>query len=402
MHITNKVKIKSYHEKRLVAGSPWIFSNEIDNFSALKNLPAGTLVRVEIHQNPEFALAYFNPHSLISCRLLSYNVDEVIDQNFFAKKISQALFLRQKFFQNNFYRLVNSESDGLGGLIIDRYDNIFICQISTAGMEKLKNFIVEALTLNFPHSVILFKNNSELRIHEKLSCDSVIENPSNQTFNNIASVIENDLDFKVDLVNGQKTGWFFDQNINRQFAEKIAKNADVLDGYCYVGGFGSHAIKGLAKSVTFVDSSNNALELCKINANNAAQKYHRNCQLNFYQEKIFDLFENQNLVPQSFDLIMLDPPAFVKNKKDFFSGFKGYEKLIKLACPFLRKNSYLMLSSCSHHLSLEDLIQAAQNGFNKSKKHAKLIRCFGAGIDHPIHPSLKENEYLKSITFFIE
>ena len=385
-----KVIVKAHHEKRLIEGNPWIFSNEIENFSSLKNLEKGSLIEVEIYKQPHFALAYFNPNSLISCRILSYNSVEKIDESFFVKKINKAQILREKFFDKPFYRLVNSEGDRLPGLIIDRFDNIFVCQISTAGMENLKPFLILALKEIFKNCQIIFRNNSELRALEKLESSLDFECVDDVVIPEKITVIENDLQFTIDLKNGQKTGWFFDQRINRDFVASISKDCDVLDAFCYLGGFGLNALKGGAKSVTFVDSSDAAISKIK---NRNLENVDAIC------DKVFDFLENTD---KKFDVVLLDPPAFIKNKKDFFSGIKGYEKLIKLGAAVTKKGGILMISSCSHHASLADLTGTANNAFRKTNRAAKLIRVYGAGYDHPLHPALKESEYLKSITFLVE
>lgn len=396
-----KLIIKAHHEKRLIAGNPWIFSNEIENFSALKNLPKGQIVLVKIHNNPEFALAYFNPHSLIAGRILTHNISQKIDESFLVEKITQAQNLRQKFFNKPFYRLVNSEGDYLPGLVIDRYGDIFIIQISTAGMEVLKEQIILALREIFKNCKIIFRNNSEMRHLEKLESLEEFEFVD-EIANDDILIEENDIEFSVNLKNCQKTGWFYDQRINREFVQKIAKDADIFDGFCYSGGFGVNAIRAQARSVIFADSALDALNLAKKNAQNAKEKFNQNCHIEFYQQKIFDLFENNLLQNHKFDVILLDPPAFIKSKKDLFSGLRGYEKLIRLAVKNLKNNGFLMLTSCSHHAKIDDLIHSCQIAFNKSGKNATLIRNFGASYDHPIHPALKENEYLKSLTFFVK
>ena len=172
----------------------------------------------------------------------------------------------------------------------------------------------------------------------------------------------------------------------------------MLDAFCYLGGFGLNALKNGAKSVTFLDSSEDALARLKknIELNAITQKVEIIC------DKVYDILENGSFHKRQFDVVNLDPPAFIKSKKDFFSGLKGYEKLIKLSANLVKPNGILMLSSCSHNATLSDLIAAANDGFRKVGRRAKLIRTFGAGYDHPIHPALKESEYLKSITFLVE
>ena len=282
-----KVIIKAKLEKRLIEGSPWVFSNEIENFSALKKLPSGSLVEIQIFKQPHFAVAYFNPHNLISCRILSYNAVEKIDEEFFEKKISIAKNLREKFFNQPFYRLINSEGDSLAGLIIDRFDDIFVCQISTAGMEQLKSFIIFALKKIFPNCRIIFKNNSESRSLEQLASEPEFEVIDDVKIDDIITLQENQLEFKINIKHGQKTGWFYDQRINREFISSLAKNLDIFDGYCYVGGFGANAIKAQARSVVFADRSKEAMELAKINSDFAIKNFNPNCQTEFYTKKIF-------------------------------------------------------------------------------------------------------------------
>jgi 23S rRNA (cytosine1962-C5)-methyltransferase len=385
MEISANLRIKRNHDARIRAGSPWIFSNEIENFSEIKKLEKGALVKVQMKD--DFALAYFNPQSLIAARILTYNLGEKINSDFFKKRILNAKNLREKFFSKPFYRLIHSEADFLSGLIIDRFDNYFCVQISTAGMENLAPFLIQALQEIFPNCAIIFKNDVEVRKLEglenytKIICGEIPDE---------IEVIENDISYLANIKEGQKTGWFFDQRINRDFASQISKGADVLDAFCYLGGFGMNALKGGANSVIFVDSSIEAINsINKRNLKNA----------NAICEKTFDFLENNQ---KKFDIALLDPPAFIKNKKDFHAGMKGYEKLIKLGANSVKKGGILMISSCSHHASKQDLIEAANNAFRKNNHQAKLIRSFGASFDHPLHPALKESEYLKSLTFLIE
>lgn len=383
------LRIKKHQEVRIVKGHPWIYSNEIENFAQLKNLKKGAIVKVIIKKDEGFALAYFNPHSLISARILSYNLDENIDEDFFAKRILAAKNLREKFFDKPFYRLIHSEADFLPGLVIDRFGDVFSCQISTAGMEELMPLITTALEKIFPQANIIFRNDVESRKYEGLELYVKGE------ISDKIDIIENDIKFTIDIAQGQKTGWFFDQRENRKFIGEIAKDCDVLDAFSYLGGFGFNAVKGGAKSVTFIDASKEAIEACK--NNELAEK-----NLEFINDKVFDVLENPEFQKRQFDLVVLDPPAFIKSKKDLFSGLKGYEKLVKLAAPLVKTNGILMLASCSHNASLQDLLNSANDGFRKVGRKAKLIRTFGAGYDHPIHPALRESEYLKSLTFFVE
>lgn len=396
MEIANtKLKIKRHHEIRVVKGHPWIFSNEIENFSSLKSLEKGALVEVQINKDDPFALAYFNPHSLIAARILSYDQSQVIDENFFIERISQAKVLRDKFFDKPFYRLVHSEADFLPGLIIDRLGDVLSCQISTAGMEKLSPFLITALEKLFPKSAIIFRNDVDARKMEGL--ELYVKTVKGEIADEI-EIEENGLKYLINVTSGQKTGWFFDQRINREFIGSMAKDCDVLDAFCYLGGFGLNALQNGANSVTFIDSSQDALDKLKknISLNKFTQDYDTICG------KVYEVLEKAEFQERRYDIVVLDPPAFVKSKKDFFVGLKGYEKLVKLSANLVKKNGILMLASCSHNATLADLISAANDGFRKSGRKARLIRSFGAGFDHPVNPALKESEYLKSITFLVE
>jgi 23S rRNA (cytosine1962-C5)-methyltransferase len=386
-----KLKIKRHHELRAVCGHPWIFSNEIENFAQLKSVEKGALVEVQIKRDEPFATAYFNTQSLIGARILSYDLAEKIDATFFRDRILSAKNLREKFFDKPFYRLVHSEADFLPGLIIDRFGDVLSCQISTAGMEKLSEFLIEALKEVFPKCAIIFKNDIEARRLEGL--ELYVKTIHGEVPEKI-EIEENGIKYSIDIAGGQKTGWFFDQRINRDFVASISKDCDVLDAFCYLGGFGFNALKGGAKSVTFVDSSAEAID--------AIKEKNYGAEVETINEKVFDLMEKPDFQKRQFDVVLLDPPAFIKSKKDFFSGLKGYEKLVKLAAPLVKKGGLLMLSSCSHHASMPDIVEAAHNGFRKSGCKAKLIRKAGAGYDHPLHPALKESEYLKSVTFLVE
>ncbi len=391
-----KIKIKPSHEKRLFAGSPWIYSNEIDNFSEVKTLKKGQLVEIITEDGQSCGLAYFNPNCLIAARILTKDATTKINENFFIKRILAAKNLRDKFFSQPFYRLIHSEADFLPGLIIDRFGDYLSCQISTAGIENLQEYLIAALEKIFPESKIIFRNDIEVRKIEGLEFyNKAIK--GEVEFGGI-EIIENDLKFLIDPILGQKTGWFFDQRKNRQFIGEISKDLEVLDLFCYNGGFGLNALKNNAKSVTFVDSSAKALE--KLNKNITLNNFDDK-KYEILNKKIVDLLEDSEFQKRKFDLVVLDPPALIKAKKDFFVGSKLYEKLIKLSASLLRKEGFLFIASCSHNLSNTDLINVANSAFKKAKRKAKIIRQFGADIDHPVHSALKESEYLKSICFYL-
>lgn len=391
-----KLKIKRHHEIRIIHGHPWIYSNEIENFAEIKTLEKGSIVEVCIKKDESFALAYFNPSCLIAARILTYKTSRKIDEDFFVKRISSALTLREKFFDKPFYRLIHSEADFLPGLVIDRFGDYLSCQISTCGMEKLLPTLTSALEKLFPNCAIILRNDVDNRRMEGLELYTKVIKGE---FPEQLQITENNLEFLIDVHNGQKTGWFFDQRNNREFIGSIAQNKTVLDAFCYLGAFGLNALKNGAKSVTFIDSSKDAL--AKLEKNIEINQFDKE-KTEIICDKVFDVLEKAEFQKRQFDIVVLDPPAFIKSRKDFFVGIKGYEKLIKLSANLVKEGGILLLASCSHNALLQDLIDAANDGFRKSKKSTKIIRIFGAGFDHPLHPALKESEYLKSVSFLVE
>ena len=390
MHI---IKLKKGQDRKVNFGHPWVYSNEIESDPKLAEIPSGSLVKIANAFGNFLGIGYYNRHSLIAIRILTKKESQEINQEFFVKKIELALKLRQDFFDEPFYRLIHSEADGLAGLIIDRFDNILVLQIATAGMESLLEILVAALNQVFGQLTIVLRNDIHARklegleeyvkvIQGEISADNVL--------------IENGLKFKFDPIAGQKTGWFFDQRENRKFVAGLVKGKDILDCYCYNGGFGINAAKAGANAVTFIDSSDLAIKNVKenIKLNNLS-----GTNFEFINGKVFDELETLIKVGRKFQVVVLDPPAFIKSKKDFFTGIKGYEKLAKLGAKLVAKNGYLFIASCSHNAGLQDLIRATASGIDKAGKDAKIVRIFGAGFDHPLHPVLLESEYLKSILF---
>ncbi|MCE3255553.1 MAG: SAM-dependent methyltransferase [Rickettsiaceae bacterium] len=391
MHL---IKIKKGQDRKINAGHPWVYSNEIEPSPSLAEIGSGALVKVVNCFGNFLGTGYYNRHSLIAVRILSRTENQEINQNFLVKKIQSALEVRQKFFPQSYYRLIHSEADGLPGLIIDRFDNLLVLQIATAGMENLLELLIAALNTIFTDAIIALRNDIPARKLEGLE-EYVKIVQSELPEKNI--LIENGLKFYFDPIAGQKTGWFFDQAQNRKFISTLAKDADILDCYCYNGGFGINAAAAEAKSVTFVDSSD--LAISNVQKNIALNNLNGDCK--FINGKVFDELENLIQAGKKFQVVVLDPPAFIKSKKDFFTGIKGYEKLTKIAAKLVTKGGYLFIASCSHNAGLQDLIKATATGIEKAGKNAKIIRIFGAGFDHPLHPFLPESEYLKSITYQI-
>ncbi len=389
------IKLKKGQDRKVNFGHPWVYSNEIETSPQLAEMASGSLVKIVNAFDNFLGIGYYNRHSLIAARILTKKENQEINQEFFIKKIESALKLRQDFFDEPFYRLIHSEADGLAGLIIDRFDNLLVLQIATAGMENLLEILIAALNQVFGAPILVLRNDINVRKLEGLQ-EYVKVLQGELPAENI--LVENNLKFNFDPINGQKTGWFFDQRENRKFVASLVKEKDVLDAYCYNGGFGINAAAAGANSVTFIDSSDLAIK----NVHNNIELSNLNIEsCKFINGKVFDELENLIKVGKKFQVVVLDPPAFIKSKKDFFTGIKGYEKLAKLGAKLVAKNGYLFIASCSHNAGLQDLIRSTAEGIDKAGKSAKIVRIFGAGFDHPMHPVLLESEYLKSITYQI-
>src|SRR5580692_4904716 len=303
------LRLKRNEDRRLHAGHLWIFSNEVDTQQTpLTKFKAGELVRVLAHNDRALGLAYVNPQSLISARMLE--TWTIPDAAWFETRIRAAQSLRERLYAKPYYRLVYGESDGLPGLVIDRYGAACVAQIGTAGMERLKPFILEALEQVLGCEALLFKNDSSLREMEGLP--SYVEAAKGR-FDALVQVLEDGLEFQVPLAEGQKTGWFYDQSANRRALVKyVRKGARVLDVFSYVGAWGVRAARSGAREVLCVDSSAAALELASSNA----ELNGVGGGLTTIKGDAFDVLEDLVKKRSRFDVVVIDPPAFAKRKKD--------------------------------------------------------------------------------------
>jgi 23S rRNA (cytosine1962-C5)-methyltransferase len=381
------LRLKRNEDRRLNAGHLWIFSNEIDiQQTPLTKLKAGELVRVLAHNDRALGLAYVNPQSLICARLLQ--TWKFPDTAWFIARLRSALALRDRLYAAPYYRWVYGESDGLPGLVIDRYGSACVVQIGTAGMEVLKPKILEALQAVLKSAAVLFKNDSSARELEGLP--GYIESATGR-FEDQGRVIEDGLQFTVPFAEGQKTGWFFDQAANRRALTRYVRpGARVLDVFSYVGGWGIRAAKAGAAEVTCVDSSAGALQLAEANAALNGVK------LLTHKGDAFDTLEAFNQQRRRFDLIVVDPPAFAKRKKDLPKALAAYKRLNQLAMQALESEGILVSCSCSFHVSAEDLQDAIAKAARGAEKQLQILEEGGQAPDHPVHPAIPETRYLKA------
>jgi 23S rRNA (cytosine1962-C5)-methyltransferase len=313
---------------------------------------------------------------------------KIPDVAWLAARIRTALSLRDRLYPKPYYRLVYGESDGLPGLVIDRYGSACVVQIGTAGMEALKSQIQAALSQVLRCEAVLFKNDSSAREMEGLP--SYVETAAGN-FDQPALVMEDGLQFQAPLAQGQKTGWFFDQAANRRALSKyVRKGARVLDVFSYVGAWGVRAAHEGAREVTCVDSSAAALELAAANAERNGLKI---------VPRKGDAFEVlEDLVKQGarFDIVVIDPPAFAKRKKDLPKALAAYKRLNQLAIQAIASDGILVSCSCSFHVSAEDLQEAIAKAARGADKHLQILEMGGQAPDHPVHPAIPETRYLKA------
>ncbi len=387
-----EIYLKKNEDKRLRKGHLWVFSNEIDTKkTTLDQFSAGDLVNIKSDDGKIMGTAYINPQTLICARLLSRKPNLKCGVNFFKDRLITALSLRDKLFNKPFYRLVFGESDGLPGLVIDRFGSVLSVQITTAGIEQRKDAVVAALVELLNPIAIILKNDNSQRELEGLSLESeVVYGELPETL----IIEENGAQFKIDVLNGQKTGWFYDHRSSRGILASIAKNQRILDLFSYTGAWGIPAAVADASEVTCVDASEGALKLAKVNA----QLNHVEGKMHFVRSDVFEFLKQARLDNQLYDIIVLDPPALIKRKKDFKQGYEAYRRLNQLALQVLSKNGILISASCSFHLSRENLHEILRGSGRHIDRHLVFFNSGGQGPDHPIDPASPETDYLK--TFF--
>lgn len=387
------IKLRPKEGRRARGGAPWIFSNEIVMDPAAKALPAGSIVTVQGDDGVVFGTGYFNPASLIAIRLLDPKADADIGMAFFSIALRRALARREAFYDAPYYRLVHAEGDGLPGLAIDRFDDLCSVQVTTAGMEKLTSDLLAALDDVLAPKTVVLRNDAPARSLEGL--DLYVRAAKGAMPDRI-SLIENGVRYFADIGAGQKTGWYFDQRDNHAFMARLAKDRTVLDAYCYAGGFGIAAATSGAKAVTAIDSSQAALALAEAAA--AAN----GVKAQFVKADVFEELERRAAASERFDIVIADPPPFVKSRKDLEPGAKAYRKLARLAAAVVAPNGFLFLASCSHNIAPERFAQECAVGISRAGRRAALIHQAGAGPDHPVHPMLPETAYLKALVYALD
>lgn len=387
------LRLKPREGRRARSGAPWIFSNEIA--SDLKSLPAGAFVDVQGDDGFELGTGYCNSGGLIAVRLFEAPPGTEIDRDFFAARIRRALSLRETLFDAPFYRLVHSEGDRLPGLSVDRFGDACVVQVTTAGMEELVDPVLQALDELLAPANVVLRADSPSRTLEGLS--NYVRAAKGEVPAHLG-LEENGTRYFADLSGGQKTGWYYDQRDNRAFMASLARGKAVLDVYCHSGGFALAAAHAGAREVSGLDSSAPALALAEDGAAaNGASGISR-----FIKADAMEELERLASAKEVFDIVICDPPPFVKSRKDIEVGARAYRKLARLAARVTATGGFLLLASCSYNMATERFQIECAAGIARAGRRANLIRQAGAGPDHPVHPMLPESAYLKTLVYALE
>ncbi len=384
------IKILPGRHKRVRAGHPWVFSNEVEMSADAKALEPGMPVTLVDASGAPAGTALFNPKPLISARMMTPEPDAVLNTDWIAARFERALALRERLFDAPWYRLIHAEADGMPGLIVDRYGDICALQLNTAGMDRLADGIVTALRRTVsPKGIVIQRDGAARRLEglEDAPVEILGDVPSP------APVMENGMPFLADLAGGQKTGWFFDHRENRARSALLAKGRTVLDCYSYLGGFGLQAAAAGASNVLCVDRSQSALDLSR----QAAEEAGFGDRVKFQKSEAFGALEILAGEGRRFGIVVADPPAFVKTKKDLKPGARGYRKLARLAATLVEPDGFLVIASCSHHVDAPLFSEQVRRGLLDSGRSGRILHAGGAGPDHPVHPALPESAYLKCL-----
>ena len=389
------LQLKSQADRRLRKGHLWIYSNEVDvQATPLKTLAAGQQVEVLAANGKSLGVATVNPNNLICARLVSRDARYPLDKSLLVHRFKQALSLRESFFHEPFYRLVYGDSDLLPGLVVDRFGDYLVVQVASAGMELVIDDIVQALVKVLSPVGILLANEHSARELEQLPLYTRVaygEVPGQ------VELVENQTRFMAPVFEGQKTGWFYDHRLNRARLQQFARGKRVLDVFSYIGGWGLAAAQAGAREVMCVDASVQALEGVAANAalNGFADRVR--CE----QGKAVAVMKALIEAGEQFDIVVLDPPAFIKKRKDHKAGLAAYRHINELGMRLLGRDGLLVSGSCSMHLATAELEVCIQGAARHLDRQAQLIARGSQGPDHPVHSAIPETEYLKALFYRI-
>ncbi|MBS0382462.1 MAG: class I SAM-dependent rRNA methyltransferase [Proteobacteria bacterium] len=381
--------LKRGEDARLRAGHVWVFANEVDVArSPLNSFEAGEACVVVDARGKPLGVGYVNPHSLICARLVARGIEHPLDASLLTHRLQVALALRERLHDEPFYRLLYGESDGVPGLTLDRFDDVIVAQATTAGIERLKPQVEAAVQKVVKPRALIWKNDAGIRELEGLMtyADIGFGDPPGPL-----RVREGGVEFAVDAIGGQKTGWFYDQRANRDALAPFVKGKRVLDMFAYLGAWGLRAAAMGAREAVCVDASAAAVKMIGENAQ-------RNGFLERVRAERADAFEYLKALREArehFDVVILDPPAFVKRRKDLKEGALAYRRINELAMQVLSKDGILVTCSCSYHMPRVGLLDAVQKGARHLDRSVQVLQQLQQAPDHPVHPAIPETDYLK-------
>ncbi len=376
-------------DKRVRLGHSWVFSNEVQTaLTPLTAFQPGELARVVDEGRNPVGIAYVNPRALIAARILTRDVRASIDAPWFAARIRRALSLRDRLYEAPYYRLIYGESDGLPGIVVDRYGSVCVVQLNTAGSFALREAFLASLQEVVCPTGLLLRNTGSTRALEGLE-------PLDEAIGDVPDridVIENGMRIASPLRSGQKTGYFFDQRDNRlRLRRYVHAGARVLDVFSYVGAWAVSALHAGAANVTCIDQSQLALDYAAENARTIDR------DIEALAGDALEVMRSLYAERRKFDTIVLDPPALVKRKKDAALGEAHYRRLHEAAFKLLDEGGFLVTASCSYHLSAERLQRIAFDAARENGRRVQILESHGHAPDHPVHPAMPETQYLKAL-----
>lgn len=384
------VVLKPGKEKAILNHHHWIFSGAVAKMPSFED---GEILPVYAHSNLFLGKAYFNKKSGIIGRMITF--DDTSPEKEIERLLESAVDLREKLFDDstNAYRLINGEGDFLPGLIVDRYADVLVLQVTTLGMKRLKTLVLNWFKARLNPRVIYEKSEGPSLKEEGLL--PTLESLHGNDFSPV-NVKENGLHFCVDYVKGQKTGFFCDHRQMRQQAKEIAAGKTVLNCFAYSGGFTVYALAGGAKKVDSLEISEHALSIAKQNVELNGFKIPKEC---FIQQDVFEFLRENSL---HYDLVILDPPAFAKKQKDILSACRGYKDINRLAIKKMPPKSWLLTCSCSHHVDEALFQKVVFQAAVEAKRNVRIVGKHLMAADHPVNICHPESDYLKSLLLYVD
>ncbi len=379
--------------KAIRHGFPWIYDNELVLDRRTKSIAPGTIVQLQDAERQFLGWAAFNPLSKIPARVLDRDPQAVVDDEWMQRAVARALALRDMVFDAPYYRLIHAEADGFPGLIVDRFDDVFVVQPNAAWIENRLDHLVTALVEVAGARVIVKNASGRARGLEGLDDQNAVLLGDMPTAP--LAVPMNSAVYMADVAGGQKTGLFYDQRPNHAVVKQIAQGAQVLDVFSHVGGFSLAALAGGATQAMAVDGSAAALDL----AAQGAQAMGASERFSTRRGDAFDVLTDLGAQGMSYDIVICDPPAFAASKPALEAGLRAYERVARLAAPLVKEGGVLVLCSCSHAADLQKFRTACVRGIGRAGRSGALFHTGFAGMDHPLHPQLAESGYLKSLFF---